>query len=106
MSLIFIPKLPSVSFTTDRIVSNVRVVTLSAEHLQPVVPSRGDKVKVILGDEDKDQTGQLLSIDSQVLIVVINLYPSSFIFRSIYFKYLLAIQIILKSMRIDSSSEG
>ena len=77
MSLIFIPKLPSVSFTTDKIVSNVRVVTLSAEHLQPVVPSRGDKVKVILGDEDKDQTGQLLSIDSQVLIVVINLYPSS-----------------------------
>ncbi len=32
----------------------------------PVVPSRGDKVKVILGDEDKDQSGQLLSIDSQV----------------------------------------
>ena len=25
-----------------------------------------DKVKVILGDEDKDQSGQLLSIDSQV----------------------------------------
>jgi hypothetical protein len=42
------------------------VVTLAAENLQPVVPSRGDKVKVILGDEDKDQTGQLLSIDSQV----------------------------------------
>ena len=31
-----------------------------------MVPSRGDKVKVILGDEDKDMTGQLLSIDSQV----------------------------------------
>ncbi len=41
-------------------------MTLAAENLQPVVPSRGDKVKVILGDEDKDQTGQLLSIDSQV----------------------------------------
>lgn len=46
-----------------------RVMTLSAEFLQPVVPSRGDKVKVILGDEDKDQTGQLLSIDSQEGVV-------------------------------------
>ena len=44
-----------------------------------MVPSRGDKVKVILGDEDKDMTGQLLSIDSQVrirdiVIVVLYLY--------------------------------
>ena len=44
-----------------------------------MVPSRGDKVKVILGDEDKDMTGQLLSIDSQVRIrnivtVVLHLY--------------------------------
>ena len=45
-----------------------RVVNIQADHLAPVVPSRGDKVKVILGDEDKDMTGQLLSIDSQVLI--------------------------------------
>ena len=44
-----------------------RVVNIAAEHLAPVVPSRGDKVKVILGDEDKDMTGLLLSIDSQVL---------------------------------------
>ena len=36
-----------------------------------MVPSRGDKVKVILGDEDKDMTGQLLSIDSQVAILII-----------------------------------
>ena len=44
----------------------VRTVNIAADHLAPVVPSRGDKVKVILGDEDKEQTGQLLSIDSQV----------------------------------------
>ena len=43
-----------------------RTVNIGADHLAPVVPSRGDKVKVILGDEDKEQTGQLLSIDSQV----------------------------------------
>ena len=43
-----------------------RTVNIAADHLTPVVPSRGDKVKVILGDEDKEQTGQLLSIDSQV----------------------------------------
>ena len=47
----------------------VRTVNIAADHLAPVVPSRGDKVKVILGDEDKEQTGQLLSIDSQVCIV-------------------------------------
>ena len=41
-------------------------MTIPGVDLQPVVPSRGDKVKVILGDEDKDQSGQLLSIDSQV----------------------------------------
>ena len=44
----------------------LRTVNIAADHLAPVVPSRGDKVKVILGDEDKEQTGQLLSIDSQV----------------------------------------
>ena len=41
-------------------------MNIPATDLAPVVPSRGDKVKVILGDEDKDQSGQLLSIDSQV----------------------------------------
>ena len=41
-----------------------------------MVPSRGDKVKVILGDEDKDMTGQLLSIDSQVRIVIISVLSS------------------------------
>ena len=51
-----------------------RVVTLAAEHLQPVVPARGDKVKVILGEEDKDQTGQLLSIDSQVSLIKISFF--------------------------------
>jgi len=46
-----------------------RVVTIPGVDLMPVVPSRGDKVKVILGDEDKDQSGQLLSIDSQEGVV-------------------------------------
>ena len=46
-----------------------RTVNIGADHLAPVVPSRGDKVKVILGDEDKEKTGQLLSIDSQEGVV-------------------------------------
>ena len=49
----------------------LRTVNIAADHLAPVVPSRGDKVKVILGDEDKEQTGQLLSIDSQVMIFIL-----------------------------------
>ena len=52
------------------IIMPIRTVNIAADHLAPVVPSRGDKVKVILGDEDKEQTGQLLSIDSQVLVMV------------------------------------
>ena len=48
-----------------------RTVNIAADHLAPVVPSRGDKVKVILGDEDKEQTGQLLSIDSQVISFIL-----------------------------------
>ena len=55
--------------------SNFRTVNIAADHLAPVVPSRGDKVKVILGDEDKDMTGQLLSIDSQVGITVVIISP-------------------------------
>ena len=43
-----------------------RTINIAAEHLAPVEPARGDKVKVILGDEDREMTGQLLSIDSQV----------------------------------------
>jgi len=46
-----------------------RTVNVAAEHLAPVEPARGDKVKVILGDEDKEMTGQLLSIDSQEGVV-------------------------------------
>ena len=53
-------------YETQWVTTLFRVVTIPASDLDPVVPSRGDKVKVILGDEDKDQSGQLLSIDSQV----------------------------------------
>lgn len=45
-----------------------RTVSIAAEHLQPVQPTRGNKVKVILG-EDRDSTGLLLSIDSQEGVV-------------------------------------
>jgi len=45
-----------------------RTVSIAAEHLQPVQPSRGDRVKVIMG-EDRDSTGSLLSIDSQEGVV-------------------------------------
>ena len=57
-----------------------RVVNIPAADLAPVVPSRGDKVKVILGDEDKDQSGQLLSIDSQVC-TCISIYVSKAFLR-------------------------
>lgn len=67
-----------------------RTVSIAAEHLQPVQPSRGDRVKVIMGKsyfkndafeqvvecfdfiftgEDRDSTGSLLSIDSQEGVV-------------------------------------
>ena len=60
--------IPSIleKYETQWVTTLFRVVTIPASDLDPVVPSRGDKVKVILGDEDKDQSGQLLSIDSQV----------------------------------------
>ncbi|CAL1263965.1 unnamed protein product [Larinioides sclopetarius] len=39
-----------------------RVVNILGEHLEPVVPNRGDNVKVIMG-EDREATGRLVSID-------------------------------------------
>jgi transcription elongation factor SPT5 len=38
------------------------------EHLEPVLPTRGDKVKFLVG-EDREATGMLLSIDSQEGVV-------------------------------------
>lgn len=40
-----------------------RVVNILSEHLEPVLPRSGDKVKVIFG-EDRESTGELLSIDN------------------------------------------
>ncbi|XP_075228601.1 transcription elongation factor subunit Spt5 [Lycorma delicatula] len=40
-----------------------RTVSISCEHLEPVVPMRGDAVKVIMG-EDREAIGQLISIDN------------------------------------------
>ncbi|XP_066144783.1 transcription elongation factor SPT5 isoform X1 [Euwallacea fornicatus] len=39
-----------------------RVVNILADHLDPVRPQRGDQFKVIIGEE-REQTGELLSID-------------------------------------------
>lgn len=41
-----------------------RVVNVDCEHLEPIVPQRGDTVKVIMG-ENREAVGQLLSIDNQ-----------------------------------------
>ena len=45
-----------------------RVVNLVCEQLEPVVPTRGDRVKVILG-EDREAVGTLISIDNQEGVV-------------------------------------
>lgn len=61
-----------------------RTVNIPAEHLQPVQPVRGDKVKVIMG-EDRDLTGSLLSIDSQEGVVKLD--PSGDV-KMLQLKYL------------------
>lgn len=45
-----------------------RVVTVAGELLEPIVPVRKDRVKIILGEE-RESTGQLLSIDHQEGVV-------------------------------------
>lgn len=45
-----------------------RTVNIFQEHLEPVVPRQGHRVKVILG-EDRELMGQLLSIDNQEGVV-------------------------------------
>uniref|UniRef100_A0A131YYN5 Transcription elongation factor SPT5 n=1 Tax=Rhipicephalus appendiculatus TaxID=34631 RepID=A0A131YYN5_RHIAP len=48
-----------------------RVVSIPSEHLEPVPPTlRGDKVKVLMG-EDREETGELLSIDMREGVVKI-----------------------------------
>lgn len=39
-----------------------KVINISCDHLEPILPEKGDKAKVILG-EDREMTGTLLSID-------------------------------------------
>ena len=41
-----------------------RVATVAGDMLEPVVPVRGDRVKIIAG-ENRERTGQLLSADRQ-----------------------------------------
>lgn len=45
-----------------------RVVNIVSDHLEPVVPRSGDKVQVIFG-EDREATGELLSIDNNEGVV-------------------------------------
>ncbi|KAK1900005.1 Transcription elongation factor SPT5 [Dissostichus eleginoides] len=45
-----------------------KVVSISSDHLEPVTPTKNNKVKVILG-EDREATGILLSIDGDDGIV-------------------------------------
>ncbi|XP_015121054.1 transcription elongation factor SPT5 [Diachasma alloeum] len=45
-----------------------RVVNLVCEQLEPVVPTHGDRVKVVLGEE-REAVGTLLSIDTQEGVV-------------------------------------
>uniref|UniRef100_A0A8D2JJM6 Transcription elongation factor SPT5 n=1 Tax=Varanus komodoensis TaxID=61221 RepID=A0A8D2JJM6_VARKO len=49
-----------------------KVVSISSEHLEPVTPTKSNKVKVILG-EDREATGVLLSIDGEDGIVRMDL---------------------------------
>lgn len=48
-----------------------RVVNIVGDHLEPVIPQRGDQVKVIIG-ENREAVGQLLSIDNQEGVVKLN----------------------------------
>lgn len=48
-----------------------RVVNLLCEQLEPVVPSPGDQVKVVVGEE-REAVGVLLSIDNQEGVVKLN----------------------------------
>ncbi|KAG8235707.1 hypothetical protein J437_LFUL016326 [Ladona fulva] len=48
-----------------------RTVNIVSDHLEPIVPQRGDQVKVIMG-EDKEAIGRLLSIDNQEGVVKLN----------------------------------
>ncbi|XP_074713756.1 transcription elongation factor SPT5-like isoform X1 [Strix uralensis] len=57
-----------------------KVVSISSEHLEPVTPTRRNKVKVILG-EDREATGILLSIDGEDGIVRMDLEKKLKIFN-------------------------
>lgn len=45
-----------------------KVVSVASEHLEPVVPQKGNRVKVIVGEE-RECTGSLLSIDGNEGVV-------------------------------------
>ena len=45
-----------------------KVVSVASEHLEAVTPQKGDRVKVIVGEE-REATGTLLSIDGNEGVV-------------------------------------
>ena len=47
------------------LLSDRRVVTIAGELLEPVVPDRLDRVKIIRDDERRGETGTLLQVDQQ-----------------------------------------
>uniref|UniRef100_A0A1I8FAV8 Transcription elongation factor SPT5 n=1 Tax=Macrostomum lignano TaxID=282301 RepID=A0A1I8FAV8_9PLAT len=58
----------------DESLRNLEVVSVNAQHLTPRVPESGDRVKVIAG-EDRHQTGQCLSVDTNEGVVKITEGP-------------------------------
>lgn len=48
-----------------------RVVNIVSEHLEPVCPRACDRVKIIFGD-DRESTGELISIDGSEGVVKID----------------------------------
>lgn len=49
-----------------------RIVNVQSEHLEPVMPAKTDRVKVITG-EDRESTGVLINIDGEDGIVKMDL---------------------------------
>lgn len=52
--------------------SEDRVVTINSEHLEPVTPAAGERIKVIYGDQYREATGTLLSVDGLEGVVTLD----------------------------------
>lgn len=47
------------------LLSDRRVVNVAGDLLEPVVPNRHDRVKIIRGDQCRGETGALIQVDQQ-----------------------------------------